>query len=260
MDINRKREIARNWYHRHKTLKGKTIKKVVCAICGKEFETDTNKKYCSVACRRQARKNTVKKYDDTHKEQHKAYYKEYMKKNGVLVRERRKANYIKNNLKEKQAIYRQEHKKEINERIKRWRKQNTEKVAKIKQRYKEKNIDIIRANARKNKRTYCKDINKRLKFNISRAFNRYFKKTTTTAKYMEYFNYTIEDLKQHLQKQFKSDMNWENYGKLWNIDHKIPQSWFDFSKKEEIRRCWQLDNLQPLYAKENFSKGNRYAN
>lgn len=55
-------------------------------------------------------------------------------------------------------------------------------------------------------------------------------------------------------------MSWENYGE-WHIDHIIPDSWFNYSSTEddEFKKSWSLDNLQPMWGKENQSKGNKYA-
>jgi len=70
-------------------------------------------------------------------------------------------------------------------------------------------------------------------------------------------NYTIDDLKRHLEKQFESGMTWENYGSHWQIDHKIPVAVFNFETPEDIdfHRCWSLKNLQPLESIQNASKG-----
>jgi hypothetical protein len=68
---------------------------------------------------------------------------------------------------------------------------------------------------------------------------------------------SVEFLKQHLEKQFKKDMSWSNYGK-WHIDHIKPCSKFDLSKPEEQRKCFHYTNLQPLWAKENYSKQDNF--
>ncbi len=70
--------------------------------------------------------------------------------------------------------------------------------------------------------------------------------------------YTLKDLRCHLEKQFIKGMTWENYGK-WHIDHKIPISFFVFNSPDdaEFKYCWSLDNLQPLWAKDNISKSNK---
>lgn len=72
--------------------------------------------------------------------------------------------------------------------------------------------------------------------------------------------YTIEDLVKHLENNFKPEMNWDNYGSYWHIDHIKPKSWFVFSSidDEQFKQCWALENLQPLEAKINLSKGNKY--
>jgi len=69
-------------------------------------------------------------------------------------------------------------------------------------------------------------------------------------------NYTLTDLRNHLEKYFKSGMTWDNYGNAWHIDHKVPRSVFNFDKPEDIdfSKCWCLSNLQPMWAKENIRK------
>jgi len=71
--------------------------------------------------------------------------------------------------------------------------------------------------------------------------------------------YTFEMLKCHIEKQFDESMNWKNHGVVWHIDHKIPISAFNFTSPEDIdfRRCWALNNLQPLEAVKNMSKNNK---
>lgn len=72
--------------------------------------------------------------------------------------------------------------------------------------------------------------------------------------------YTLEDLKRHLEKQFKPGMSWNNQGS-WHVDHIIPISLWKFEKPEdsEFKQCWALCNLQPLWAEENMRKGNKVA-
>ena len=61
----------------------------------------------------------------------------------------------------------------------------------------------------------------------------------------------------HLQKQFKKGMTRENHG-LWHIDHIRPVSSFDLTKPKEQIKCFHYTNLQPLWAKENLSKGAKH--
>ena len=78
------------------------------------------------------------------------------------------------------------------------------------------------------------------------------KKEKTT---IEILGYSPIELKKHIENQFTEGMSWDNYGE-WHIDHIRPISSFD--KNEEPKIVNSLDNLQPLWAFDNLSKGNKY--
>jgi hypothetical protein len=59
----------------------------------------------------------------------------------------------------------------------------------------------------------------------------------------------------HIESQFKRGMTWDNYGKVWHIDHIIPVSTFDHRDKEQAFKCWHFSNLRPMFAVENMKKG-----
>lgn len=70
--------------------------------------------------------------------------------------------------------------------------------------------------------------------------------------------YTAADLMAHLERQFHPGMTWDNYGRGgWHIDHIIPRSAFNYETPDDIdfKRCWALENLQPLWEFDNISKG-----
>ena len=95
---------------------------------------------------------------------------------------------------------------------------------------------------------------------ISSAIRHSIKKNKKGLHWEELVGYTIDDLKGHLEKQFANNMNWDNYSHSgWHIDHIIPISKFNFTTYDDIdfKRCWALSNLQPMWASENMSKGNR---
>jgi len=79
---------------------------------------------------------------------------------------------------------------------------------------------------------------------------------------MKLLNCSIGKLKRYLAKKFylRVDglkMTLKNYG-LWHIDHIIPCASFDLSKPSEQKKCFHYTNLQPLWAKDNLSKGVNY--
>lgn len=71
-------------------------------------------------------------------------------------------------------------------------------------------------------------------------------------------DYSMNELKQHLELQFQEGMSWDNHGE-WHIDHIKPLASFDLTREEERRVAYSIDNLQPLWAKDNLSKGARRA-
>jgi hypothetical protein len=74
--------------------------------------------------------------------------------------------------------------------------------------------------------------------------------------------YTVDDLIKHLESKFEPEMTWDNYGiNGWEIDHKTPDSWFTYSSTDDkgFKDSWKLENLQPMWASSNRSKGAHYA-
>jgi len=114
--------------------------------------------------------------------------------------------------------------------------------------------------ATKAKNASERKILKRLKDNVRRSILSYIKRgTKNNRKWQSILGYTTVDLAKHLESQFTPEMTWENYGKYWHIDHITPTSWFRFTTPdcEAFRKCWSLNNLQPLEAKANIRKGNK---
>jgi len=98
----------------------------------------------------------------------------------------------------------------------------------------------------------------KLKFNFS-SLLRYHLKNKNKAKTFDIVGYSVKDLKQHLESKFQDGMSWDNYG-LWHIDHIKPASLFKYNyyTDPEFLDCWNLNNLQPLWAKDNILKSNKY--
>jgi hypothetical protein len=61
--------------------------------------------------------------------------------------------------------------------------------------------------------------------------------------------YTQDDLINHLENLFTENMSWDNYGE-WHVDHIIPVSEFNFTEYTdyEFKKCWELNNLRPMWA------------
>lgn len=72
--------------------------------------------------------------------------------------------------------------------------------------------------------------------------------------YMDMFSCTIRQFREHFEKLFKDGMAWQNHGK-WHVDHIKPCVLFDLNYPEQRKECFNLTNLQPLWALENKDKG-----
>ena len=76
----------------------------------------------------------------------------------------------------------------------------------------------------------------------------------------EYLGCDTNILKEHIEKQFTEGMTWDNYGK-WHIDHIVPIKYKKdglVPSLEEVKERLHYINTQPLWARENKAKGNRY--
>ena len=80
-----------------------------------------------------------------------------------------------------------------------------------------------------------------------------------TNKTFAALGYTKENLKTRIESQFTEGMSWDNMH-LWHLDHIRPVASFDFDSTDhpEFKECWALENLQPLWAKDNLSKGAKW--
>ena len=69
---------------------------------------------------------------------------------------------------------------------------------------------------------------------------------------------SLDELVNYLEKLFEDNMSWDNYGK-WHIDHIKPLSLFDLTDREQFLEAAHYTNLQPLWAKDNFTKAGKSA-
>lgn len=77
-----------------------------------------------------------------------------------------------------------------------------------------------------------------------------------SARTLELLGCPIEDLVKHLESKFLPGMTWANQGE-WHVDHIIPLSAFNLSDPAQQRQACHWSNLQPLWAVDNFRKGDK---
>lgn len=135
-----------------------------------------------------------------------------------------------------------------------WLKNNKE----LKREYYNKNKNRININANIRELNRRKtDMNFRLRKNLRSRIRMAVKHNIKIDKKIDFLGCDIYTLRQHLESNFKDNMSWDNYGD-WHIDHIKPCNKFDLTKEDERKKCFNYTNLQPLWAKDNYSKGAKY--
>lgn len=165
-------------------------------------------------------------------------------------------NYNKTN-KEKAHIYKEKYKIKVREKIKKAYIETGIKPPK-----RNRSIDfrlkrVISARSRDEKFLHC-PYNQRASYIRDIKIN---------------LGYTIEELKQHIEKQFEPWMNWDNWGVYnialwdnndkstwtWQVDHIKPLSSFKIKSMldSSFKECFSLENLRPISSLENMQKTNK---
>lgn len=164
------------------------------------------------------------------------YQKKYRLKNKEKIKEAAIQWHLNNpkRMKESRASWYARHPGEKEKILKAWRKENREKV---------------KISHNKSSKKIRKTIRGKLNCNIGSSIRQsLFRGTKRKRHWEDLVGYSICQLKEHLEVLFDNHMSWENYGTIWEIDHKIPISAHNFSSPEDIdfKKCWALKNLQPL--------------
>ena len=205
----------------------------VCENCGKPFITDrSNKRFCCRNCKNKNKKKRIRKgirYDNI----------EYITECKVCGK-----TFVTNY---SDKVYCDDCKQEVKKlQNKKFRDNNRGYITKY------------------FKNRYNTDLNFKLRLCMGGFIYRCIKSENKTQSSLKYIDYSPEDLKQHLEKQFIDDMSWENYGVLWQVDHIRPLASYTFVNEDgsinydNIREANSLENLRPLLVEENLSKGAWY--
>jgi len=240
-----------------------------CSKCGEEkplseFYNDKNGKYGKMASCKICKDLKAIQYRTQHKD---------------LVR-KQKQKYNKDNkdkIQIQQKLYYEQHKDNLIEYSKKYAISHKEEKRLYSKMYAENNKDILytkRISYRKRnkqkinnwKRVWTQNKIKydpafRLELMIRKRICQAMKLQNGTKAYksMELLGCTIEEARKHLESQFTEGMTWDNHGiNGWHIDHIRPCASFDLTDPEQQKQCFNYKNLQPLWAEDNLSKGDKW--
>lgn len=181
-------------------------------------------------------------YRKTHKQEIKIYQQSQYKNNKEQILQQTRT-YAKNHpeyYKDYRIKWYQENKEAHQNCMKEWYENNKQQIFE-KQKLRRKN-----------------DPNFKMLCNLRRRLSHALKDNKKIFRTVELLGCTVEELKKYLELKFQPDMTWENYGKGgWHIDHINPCFIFDLTDPIEQKQCFHYSNLQPLWAKENQSKGKK---
>lgn len=213
------------------------------------------------------------------REENKSYASEYYRKSHPIIT---KKPQTKEECKEQKRKYYHAHKQEIRQKQKdNWCK-NKELYAITRKEYVLKNAEKIKERARiKYKenpdrlKTYSKLNRSKINSRKLTAYHnniayriecicraRLHSALNGTSKHLstvKLLGCSAKDLCIYIESKWATGMSWDNYGlRGWHIDHIRPCASFDPTDPEQQEACFHYTNLQPLWAKDNLSKKDKW--
>jgi hypothetical protein len=246
------RNVCKKCINEQRRLKNKKIKEIkdfkikvvvykkICNKCKEEKQLEDFHKKCDskdgyrTSCKDCCNKDTKERRLVEDKEKHKLYIQNRYNEKKEYILQQKKEYYLNN--REKILKQKEKYRKENPNMNKNWRKNNKEKLNFNSVKYRKNNKHIV--------------IWRSLVYRTIKYFNTIKEKHT-----IDMLGYSALEFKEHIEKQFLHDMNWNNYGELWEIDHIYPLSRFD--KNTNIKIVNALNNLRPLYLELNREKSNK---
>ena len=241
----------------------------ICSKCGleKDFSEfhkfkhskDGLKSQCkSCVLEKEKERRSTDEYKQKQKEYNQSIPKEIKKTN-------RRKHYLKHieKISEQNKKYREENKEKISEKSKKYREENKDSIKE----WRENNPDKIKVyrekytkseSCKQHRKNWYRSLKKRSphvlawRTILNNTLKRFGKqKEDETIKLL---GYSAIELKEYIESLFVEGMSWDNYGE-WHIDHIKPVSSYDSDTPVDVVN--NLENLQPLWAFDNLSKGNK---
>jgi len=206
---------------------------------------------------------------------HEYYLRDYAKRKEA-IREKRCSPEYRNKLSEYLKLWRKKHSEKIKSDMLEWAKENKDWIREYRKSYAERRRFLYHQNKgqilprkrelaktykyrariqsyrrRRRRQDIQFTLKDRLRVTMSRALRRQFVKKSLRT--MELIGCTPEELRSHIEHQFKPGMTWQNRNE-WHVDHIRPLASFDLRDVEQQRIAFNWKNLQPLWAWENQQK------
>ncbi len=140
-------------------------------------------------------------------------------------------------------------------------RENRDKILEQKKEYRKRNRPSIRDYQREYNKHYIPhklktDETYKIKYKMRKliAYSLWSGGYTKTSRTFEILGISYEEFKVYMERQFEKGMSWGNHGE-WHIDHIIPLA--SAHTEADVIKLNHYTNLQPLWAKDNLSKGSK---
>jgi hypothetical protein len=107
------------------------------------------------------------------------------------------------------------------------------------------------------RQTQAHRLERKIATNLHVRLIRAIKQNSRTGSAVRDLGCSIAELIQYFEGLFKPGMTWENWGEVWEIDHRKPLAVFDLTKRDEVQIACHHTNLQPLFNQEHRTKTKR---
>ena len=126
--------------------------------------------------------------------------------------------------------------------------ENQDKIKEQRSKRKDKIRESGRKTDAKRRKEGLSKINHQISSGVSDTINDIKNGKRTQRLWLSRVKFTLDEFINHIEKLFTSGMSWSNYPE-WQLDHIKPKIMC-----ESIEETWDLNNLQPLWAKDNLRK------
>lgn len=146
---------------------------------------------------------------------------------------------------------------QTNNNSKRYRLNHPERRREITNNYRKTHREAYLATLKRARDKRRNTIKGKLDHRISANMYRGLRNNKAGKSWKEILPYSVDELKNHLEALFINGMSWEllMQGEI-EIDHIVPMAHFVYTSTndEEFKKCWELNNLQPLWKTDNRKK------
>ena len=129
----------------------------------------------------------------------------------------------------------------------RFRKQHREGARRRAPRYRKQQAEYSR-------KRYSQDAAHKMSVSMRNCVGKALRGKVRTSRTEDLLGCSFTFLRFWLESKFLPNMSWDNYGE-WHVDHIRPLASFDLTDPKQQALAFHFLNLQPLWAKDNLSKG-----